>query len=61
MQQKKRTGGERALKICQAQAQIMARRELGESLQAIAADLGLSYETARTYNKRGKKLLQGLS
>jgi CRISPR-associated endoribonuclease Cas6 len=61
MQQKKRTGGDRALKICQAQAQIVARRELGESLQAIAVDLDLSYETARTYSKRAKKLLQGLS
>jgi CRISPR-associated endoribonuclease Cas6 len=61
MQRKKRIGGDRALKICQAQAQIVARRELGESLQTIAADLDLSYETARTYSKRAKKLLQGLS
>jgi CRISPR-associated endoribonuclease Cas6 len=61
MQQKKRTGGDRALQICQTQAAIFARREGGESLQAIAADLDLSYETARTYSKRAKKLLQGLS
>jgi len=61
MQQKKRTGGDRALQICETQATIFARREGGESLQAIAADLNLSYETARTYSKRAKKLLQGLS
>ena len=60
MQQKKRRGGDRALQICETQAAIFARRELGESLQAIAADLDLSYETARTYSKRAKKLLQGL-
>lgn len=59
--QRKRTGGDRASKICHIQATIMARRELGDSLQAIAIDLDLSYETARTYSKRAKKLLQGLS
>jgi CRISPR-associated endoribonuclease Cas6 len=53
--QRKRTGGTRAMAIAQTQATIMARREMGESLKAIAADLDLKYETARTYSKLARK------
>ncbi|WP_223343399.1 CRISPR-associated endoribonuclease Cas6 [Synechocystis sp. PCC 7339] len=53
--QRKRTGGERALNICHTQAVILARRELGESLLAIAKDLQMPYETAKTYSKRAQK------
>ncbi|MEB3174654.1 MAG: CRISPR-associated endoribonuclease Cas6 [Cyanobacteriota bacterium] len=54
---KKRTGGARALKICRTQAVILARRERGESLQAIAEDLEMGYETVKTYLKRARKNL----
>lgn len=56
--QRKRTGGQRAMAIAQTQATILARREMGESLKAIAADLDLKYETARTYSKLALKQLQ---
>jgi CRISPR-associated endoribonuclease Cas6 len=56
--QRKRTGGQRAMAIAQTQATIMARREMGESLKAIAADLDLKYETARTYSKLALKQAQ---
>jgi CRISPR-associated endoribonuclease Cas6 len=49
MQSQKRTGGERASKICQTQATILARQEAGESMMAIASDLEMPYETVRTY------------
>lgn len=53
--QRKRTGGERATAIAETWATILARRELGESLQDIAKDLGLRYETAKTYAKLARK------
>ncbi|MGB3516133.1 MAG: hypothetical protein WBA43_06745, partial [Elainellaceae cyanobacterium] len=56
--QRKRTGGQRAMAIAQTQATILARREMGESLKAIAADLDLNYETARTYSKLALKQAQ---
>lgn len=55
---KKQTGGERALKICHTQAEILARKEQGQSLLAIAADLELAYETVKTYSKRDQRLLR---
>jgi CRISPR-associated endoribonuclease Cas6 len=58
LQHKKRMGGERALKICHTQAEILARKEQGESLLAIAADLELGYETVKTYSKRAQRLLR---
>ena len=58
MAQQKRQGGERALKICTTYATIVARRELGESLQAIALDLNLPYETTKSYSKRALKYLR---
>ncbi|MBF2073378.1 MAG: CRISPR-associated endoribonuclease Cas6 [Synechococcales cyanobacterium C42_A2020_086] len=53
--QRKRTGGERAIAIAETWATILARRELGESLQDIAEDLGLRYETTKTYAKLARK------
>ncbi|WP_017302063.1 CRISPR-associated endoribonuclease Cas6 [Nodosilinea nodulosa] len=50
-EQRRRTGGERAQAIAENWATILARRELGDSLQDIAQDLELSYETAKTYSK----------
>jgi CRISPR-associated endoribonuclease Cas6 len=58
MHSQKRTGGERASKICQTQATILARQEEGESLVAIAHDLEMPYETVKTYVKRARQRLK---
>lgn len=57
MQGQKRTGGDRAIKVCQTQATILARQEEGESLKAIAQDLEMPYETVKTYAKRARRIL----
>lgn len=57
MTTQKRTGGERALSVCQTRATILARREFGESLQEIAVDLSIPYETAKSYAKIARRLL----
>jgi CRISPR-associated endoribonuclease Cas6 len=53
--QRKRTGGDRATKTATTWATILARRELGESLQAIALDLEMPYETVKTYAKLARR------
>jgi CRISPR-associated endoribonuclease Cas6 len=58
MQCQKRTGGDRAIKVCQTQATILARQEEGESLIAIAQDLEMPYETVKTYAKRARRVLK---
>lgn len=55
----KRTGGERAKRICQTKATIVARREFGESLREIARDLEMPYETVKTYAKLTRRVLKG--
>jgi CRISPR-associated endoribonuclease Cas6 len=55
---RKRTGGDRATTIAQTWATILARRELGESLQAIAQDLKMPYETVKTYAKLARQAAQ---
>ena len=55
--QKKRTGGHRAQDSAVTWATIVARRELGESLQTIAADLEIPYQTAKTYGKLARRYL----
>jgi len=55
LEQRKRTGGDRAQNIAENWATILARRELGDSLQAIADDLGIPYETAKTYSKLARR------
>ncbi len=54
----KRTGGERGHRVCELRATILARRELGESLQDIAVDLELPYETVKTYVKLARRVLR---
>lgn len=56
--QRKRTGGERAREIAETWATILARRELGESLQVIAQDLEMSYQTVKTYVKLARAALK---
>lgn len=58
--QRKRTGGDRAQDIAENWATVVARRELGDSLQEIAADLGMPYETAKTYGKLARRTLRSL-
>jgi CRISPR-associated endoribonuclease Cas6 len=57
LHQKKRTGGDRAQASAETWATILARRELGDSLQTIAADLDIPYETAKTYSKLARRAL----
>jgi CRISPR-associated endoribonuclease Cas6 len=57
MAKQKRTGGERAISVCQTRATILARREMGESLQDIVTDLEMPYETVKTYVKLAQKAL----
>ncbi|NJR67204.1 MAG: CRISPR-associated endoribonuclease Cas6, partial [Leptolyngbyaceae cyanobacterium CRU_2_3] len=45
----------RAQQIAETWATLLARRELGESLQAIAEDLQMPYETVKTYVKKARK------
>jgi CRISPR-associated endoribonuclease Cas6 len=56
--QRKRTGGDRATHTAETWATILARRELGESLQDIAQDLEMSYETIKTYSKLARRALK---
>lgn len=56
--QRKRTGGDRAREIAETWATILARRELGESLQDISADLEMPYETVKTYAKLARAALK---
>ncbi|MGB7442694.1 MAG: CRISPR-associated endoribonuclease Cas6 [Coleofasciculaceae cyanobacterium] len=58
MSEQKRTGGERAISVCQTRATILARREFGESLQEIATDLEMPYETVKTYVKLARRVLK---
>ena len=58
MSQQKRTGGKRATQVSKTRATIMARRERGESLKAIAQDLKMPYETVKTYVKLTRRLLK---
>jgi len=57
-EQRKRTGGERAQDIAEKWATIIARREQGDSLQAIAEDMGMRYETVKTYSKLARRALR---
>lgn len=59
MATQKRTGGDRAKKICQTRSLILARREFGESLVSIAEDLKMPYDTVKTYAKLARRALRG--
>ena len=58
--QRKRTGGNRASEIASKWATILARREMGDSLQVIAQDLEMPYETVKTYAKLARRELKKL-
>lgn len=56
--QRKRTGGDRAEETATKWATILARREMGESLQLVAQDLEMPYETVKTYVKLARRALK---
>ncbi|BBD63231.1 hypothetical protein NIES2109_60810 (plasmid) [Nostoc sp. HK-01] len=58
-EQRKRKGGERTDRIASTWATVLARREHGDSLAAIALDLGMKPETVKTYVKLARKALKG--
>lgn len=58
MKQQKRTGGTRAINVCQTRATILAKQESGQSLREIATELDMPYETVKTYAKLAKRLLK---
>ncbi|UNU24507.1 CRISPR-associated endoribonuclease Cas6 [Microcoleus vaginatus] len=58
MAHRKRKGGSRAAEIAETWATILGRRELGESLFDIAADLEMPYETVKTYVKLARRALK---
>lgn len=55
--QRQRQGGTRAQHTAETWATILARRELGDSLQDIAQDLDMRYETVKTYAKLARRSL----
>lgn len=57
---RQRQGGDRAQKMAQKLAVILARREKGESLQLIASDLDIPYQTVKTYAKIARRELRDL-
>lgn len=58
LEQKKRKGGDRARKTAESWATILARREQGDGLDAIAQDMDLPYETAKTYSKLARRAVR---
>lgn len=57
-EQRKRTGGSRAQNTAEIWATVVARRELGDSLQDIATDLEMPYETVKSYGKLARRSLR---
>lgn len=55
---RKRQGGSRATQAAQLWATVLARREVGDSLDEIAHDLEIPYESAKTYSKLARRALR---
>lgn len=55
LSQKKRQGGDRAVKTANLWAQIIARKEMGDSLRSIAGDLKMPYDTVKKYAQIASK------
>jgi CRISPR-associated endoribonuclease Cas6 len=59
LSQKKRQGGERAIKTAKLWAQIIARLEQGDSLRSISTELNMPYDTVKKYAQIAKQKLDG--
>nr|WP_155083952.1 CRISPR-associated endoribonuclease Cas6 [Cyanobacterium aponinum] len=57
LKKKNGKGGNRTKNICLNYANIIARKELRQSLKDIATELEMPYETVKTYSKRATKIL----
>lgn len=60
LSQRKRTDTKRVQDTAKTWATILARRESGESVTAIAEDLGMHYDTAKSYVKLARRTLREL-
>lgn len=60
MSQQKRTGGERATKVCRTRAIIMARRETGESISDIALAMDMQPDTVKSYIKLARRAVKSV-
>mgnify|MGYP001795288916 CR=1 FL=1 len=58
LSQRKRQGSRRANDTAETWATILARREQGDSLQEIADDMEIGYETAKTYSKLARRVIR---
>ena len=58
--QRVRQGGSRTERTATLWATLLARREVGDGIRQIAADLEIPYETAKTYVKLARRALQGV-
>ncbi len=58
--QRKRSDTKRVQDTAQTWATILARREWGESVTAIAEDIGMRYDTAKSYLKLARRTLRQL-
>lgn len=56
--QRQRQGGDRAQATAEKWATVLARRELGDSLLDIAADMEMPYDTVKTYSKLARRSLK---
>ena len=56
--QQKRKKDSRTIKSCNLKATMLARYELGESLNSIASELGYSYQTVKTYVKLARGFIR---
>lgn len=59
--QKVRPGGKRGVESAKSWATILARRERGESLMAIAGDLNMKHDTVNKYAKLARKALKEIA
>ena len=61
LSQQKRKTNSRTLKSCKLKATMLARYELGESLNSIASELGYPYQTVKTYVKLARGFVRNKS
>lgn len=55
---RQKTARRQVREVAEKWAQVMARREIGDSLSEIATDMDVSYESAKTYSKLARRALR---